>query len=74
MARIERISFDAYNECDVLIQAVKNYKARTGHYPERVLVDQKYRTRANLTYCKNLRIRVSWPALGFASELEDNLP
>jgi hypothetical protein len=64
MARIERISFDAYNECDVLIQAVENYKARTGHYPERVLVDQIYRTRANLTYCKNLKIRVSGPALG----------
>jgi hypothetical protein len=64
MARIERISFDAYNECDVLIQAVENHKARTGHYPERVLVDQIYRTRANLTYCKNLKIRVSGPALG----------
>jgi hypothetical protein len=64
MARIERMSFDAYNESDVLIQAVENYKARTGHYPERVLVDQIYRTRANLAYCKNLKIRVSGPALG----------
>jgi hypothetical protein len=64
MARIERMSFDAYNESDVLIQAVENYKARTGHYPERVLVDQIYRTRVNLAYCKNLKIRVSGPALG----------
>ena len=31
MARIERMSFDAYNESDVLISAVERYKARTGH-------------------------------------------
>lgn len=64
MARIERMSFDAYNESDVLKQAVENYKARTGHYPERVLVDQIYRTRANLAFCKEHGIRVSGPALG----------
>ena len=63
MARIERMSFDAYNESDVLKQAVENYKARTGHYPERVLVDQIYRTRANLAFCKEHGIRVSGPAL-----------
>jgi hypothetical protein len=28
------------------------------------MVDQIYRTRVNLTYCKNLKIRVSEPALG----------
>ena len=38
-ARLERLSFDAYNESDVLIESIKKYHQRTGHYPERVLVD-----------------------------------
>ena len=52
MARIERLSFDAYNESDVLIYAIKNYKQRTGHYTERVLVDKIYRNRINRDFCK----------------------
>lgn len=51
IARLERLSFDAYNESDVLIAAVENYKNRTGHYPERVLVDQIYRNRLNRAFC-----------------------
>ncbi len=38
-ARIERLSFAAYNESTVLKKAVENYKQRTGFYPERILVD-----------------------------------
>ncbi len=45
-ARLERLSFDPYNEGDVLIGAIENYRQRTGHYPERVLVDQIYRNRS----------------------------
>lgn len=51
IARLERLSFDAYNESDVLIAAVENYKSHTGHYPERVLVDQIYRNRTNRAFC-----------------------
>ena len=58
------LSFDAYNESDVLITAVENYKSRTGHYPERVLVDQIYRNRSNRAFCKEHGIRISGPALG----------
>jgi IS5 family transposase len=64
LARLERLSFDAYNESDVLITAVENYKGRTGHYPERVLVDQIYRNRKNRAFCKEHGIRMSGPALG----------
>lgn len=64
MARIEKQSFDAYNECDVLIDAVQRYFKRTGHYPERVLADKIYRNRKNLAYCKEHGIRLSGPALG----------
>ena len=64
LARLERLSFDAYNECDVLISAIERYRSRTGRYPERVLVDQIYRNRKNRSYCKANGIRMSGPALG----------
>lgn len=44
---IEKISFEAYNESGCLIEAVGRFRAGTGHYPERVLADQTYRTREN---------------------------
>ena len=49
MARIEKMSFDAYNESDVLIAAVERYF---------------YRNRNNLAYCREHRIRLSGPSLG----------
>ena len=64
MARVEKLSFDAYNESEVLKTAVENYKKRTGHYPERVLVDQIYRNRTNLNFCKSKGIRLSGKKLG----------
>ena len=64
IARLERLSFDAYNESDVLITAIENYKSRTGNYPERVLVDQIYRNRTNRAFCSEHGIRISGPALG----------
>ena len=64
MARIDRLSFDAYNESDALISAVKNCKQRTGHYPERVLVGKIYRNRINRDFCKKKGIKMSGPALG----------
>ena len=63
-ARLERLSFDAYNEADVLVAVIERYHARTGHYPERVLVDQIYRNRKNRSFCKEHGIRISGPALG----------
>ena len=64
MARVEKLSFEAYNESEVLKTAVENYKKRTGHYPERVLVDQIYRNRTNLNFCKSKGIRLSGKKLG----------
>jgi transposase, IS4 family len=64
MARLEKMSFDAYNESDVLIGAIQRYYERWNHYPERVLVDQIYRNRKNLAFCKEHGIRVSGPTLG----------
>lgn len=66
LGRIEKISYDAYNESTVLIEAVERFKERTGHYPERVLADQIYRTRENRGFCKLHDIRLSGPKLGRA--------
>ena len=64
MARLEKLSFDAYNESDVLIGAIERYRERTGRYPERALADKIYRNRENLAYCKKHGIRLSGPKLG----------
>ena len=63
-ARIEHISFNAYNEGAYVQEAVRRYFERTGHYPERLLVDQIYRTRENRAFCKQYGIRMSGPKLG----------
>ena len=62
--RLERHSFDAYNESTGLQDMIEQYRKRTGHYPERVLADKIYRNRDNLSYCKQHNIRLSGPALG----------
>ena len=66
--RIEHLSFDAYNEGPMLQQAIEAYKYRTGVYPERVLVDQLYRTKANIAFCNKNGIRISGPKLGRPSK------
>jgi hypothetical protein len=43
---------------------VERYKQRAGYYPERVLVDQIYRTADNRKYCREHGIRISGPKLG----------
>lgn len=58
-ARLEKASFDAYNECTVLKGAVEGYRRRTGRYPRRVLVDQVYRTKENRAYCEEHGIEMS---------------
>ncbi len=62
--RIEKISFEAYNESTCLIEAAERFRERTGYYPERILADQIYRTRDNRNYCKDHGIRLSGPKLG----------
>ena len=63
-ARIERLSWDAYNEGGDLQMICERYRARTGHYPEAVLADKLFRTRENLRYCAEHGIRLSGPRLG----------
>lgn len=51
LVRLERLSFDTYNESDVLIGAIERYKERTGHYQKSALLGMIYRNRDNLAYC-----------------------
>ncbi len=62
--RIEKISFEAYNESACLTEAAERFRERTGYYPERILADQIYRTRDNRNYCKKHGIRLSGSKLG----------
>ena len=64
LGRIEKISYDAYNESTVLKEAAERFGERGGHYPERILADQIYRTRENRKYCKMHGIRLSGLKLG----------
>ena len=63
-ARLEKISFDPYNESTIFIDVIERYRERTGHYPKRVLADKIYRTHENLRFCKEKHIEISGPKLG----------
>lgn len=65
---LETLRWDAYNEGTLLVEAIESYKNRFGYYPEAVLADTIYRTRANRKYCKKLDIRLSGPKLGRPSK------
>lgn len=71
---IDEQSFDRFNEGVTLIASAKKYKARFGHYPERILADTIYRNRENRRLCKEHGIRLSGPRLGRpkANEVEAN--
>jgi hypothetical protein len=67
-ARIERLSFDAYNEAGDFFKAVGAYHAAHGCYPQRILVDKIYRNRETITWCKEHNIQLTGPALGRPSK------
>jgi hypothetical protein len=63
-ARLEVLSFDAYNESLNLQAMAERYRERTGCYPSRILADKIYRNRDNLVWCRQRNIRLTGPALG----------
>jgi len=63
-ARLEKISFEPYNENTIFTNVMNRYKERTRHYPKRVLVEQIYRTRDNRNFCREHSITMSGPKLG----------
>jgi IS5 family transposase len=63
-AFLDRLSWDNFNESTTLIDVIEQYRKRMGYYPAVVQADQIYRTRENRSFCKQLGIRLSGPALG----------
>jgi hypothetical protein len=63
-ARVEKLSWSAFNESQTLIASCLKYKERNGVFPERILGDKIYRTRDNLQFCQKHGIRMNGPKLG----------
>jgi hypothetical protein len=63
-ARLEKLSWEAFNEGGTLQDSVERFKADTGYYPARILADKLFRTRDNLSYCIKHGIRMNGPKLG----------
>jgi len=61
---LDHLRWNSFNESCDFIGQVEAYRRRFGCYPESVHVDQIYRTRANLAFCKANDIRMSGPPLG----------
>jgi hypothetical protein len=62
--RVDRLSWDPYNESTDLKDQIEDYKTQYGYYPESVHADKIYRTRDNLKFCKEYGIRITGPRLG----------
>jgi hypothetical protein len=68
--RLNHLSWDAYNESTDLIRQVEDYYMLYGFYPEVVLADNIYLTRANRKYLNGLSIRITGKPLGRPPENE----
>ena len=69
---LEQTCWSNYNEgCD-LPAVVEGYFRKFGCYPEAVLADKIYQTRANRAFCKEKGIRISGPVLGRPKAGETN--
>jgi hypothetical protein len=73
LARVDHLRWDAFHEGLDLPAQVEAYRRRLGHYPEVVLGDPLYGTRANRRYLKERGIRFAGKPLGRPKKVtEDN--
>jgi len=63
-ARINTLSWEAYNEGSDLKKQVEMYRRLNGYYPKVVITDKIYGTRENRQWLKELDIRYSGKPLG----------
>ena len=63
-ARIDKLSWEAYNECNDVEAQVEAYKHIHGHYPEILLVDKIYLTRKNREWLNSKGIQITNKPLG----------
>jgi hypothetical protein len=64
LAYVDHLRWDAFHEGLDLVSQVEAFQAHYGHYPERVLADPIYGTRANRDYLKQRHIRFAGKPLG----------
>ncbi len=64
IAVVDRFGWDAFNEGTDMIAQIEHYKSRYSYYPETVLGDGIYGTRANRQYMKSKGIRFGGKPLG----------
>jgi hypothetical protein len=64
IARVDHLRWHAFNEGGDLVAQVEAYRERYGHYPQAVLADTIYGTRANRRYLKQKNIRFAGKPLG----------
>lgn len=62
-AFIEKLSWDAFNECNDVQSAAENYKKRYGYYPANIIADAIYHTRENKKWCTLNKIKLIGKAL-----------
>jgi IS5 family transposase len=70
--RINTFSWEAYNECNDLIDQVEAYKSIHVYYPELVLADQIYATKENRKYLKDRGIRLTAKKTGRPSNQKES--
>ena len=72
-ARVDALRWEAFHEGQDLIAQIEAYRTRYGYYPERVLADPIYGTRANRAYLKERGIHFAGKPLGRPKqETEEN--
>jgi len=71
LAHVDHLRWDAFHEGLDLVAQVEAYWKRYGHYPERVLADPLYGTRANRDYLKQRGIRFAGKLLGRPKQITD---
>ncbi len=64
IARLDRLSWEAFNESQILQEQVEAYRATQGYWPEKVAVDHIYGTRENRQWCKQRGIHLQVKPLG----------
>jgi IS5 family transposase len=67
-ARVDRLSWNNFNECTDLQAQVETYKNSNGHYPDLLLADKIYFTRENRRWLDERSIRYTASPLGRPKE------
>lgn len=73
-SRINRLSWEAFNEGKDLVPAVENFNKLYGRYPKYILIDKIYLTRENRKYLKEKNIETFGKPLGRPPKEEKQSP